>query len=69
MLIKQETKVKYKHFVQSQTVCLCASILFLYLARFSVTLRSASCFLALFFAAASLAIFSPKRSLLPGSGI
>lgn len=39
------------------------------LARFSVTLRKASCFLARFLAAASLAIFSPSRSLRPGSRI
>lgn len=40
-----------------------------HLARFSVTLRKASCFLARFLAAASLAIFSPSRSLRPGSKI
>lgn len=40
-----------------------------HLARFSVTLRKASCFLAQFLAAASLAIFSPNRSLRPGSKI
>lgn len=40
-----------------------------HLARFSVTLRKASCFLALFLAAASFAIFSPRRSLRPGSSI
>lgn len=40
-----------------------------HLARFSVTLRRASCFLARFLAAASLAIFSPSRSLRPGSRI
>lgn len=40
-----------------------------HLARFSVTLRRASCFLARFLAAASLAIFRPSRSLRPGSRI
>lgn len=40
-----------------------------HLARFSVTLRKASCFLARFLAAASLAIFRPSRSLRPGSKI
>lgn len=40
-----------------------------HLARFSVTLRHASCFLARFLAAASLAIFRPRRSLRPGSKI
>lgn len=40
-----------------------------HLARFSVTLLKASCFLARFLAAASLAIFSPNRSLRPGSKI
>lgn len=40
-----------------------------HLARFSVTFRRASCFLARFLAAASLAIFSPSRSLRPGSRI
>lgn len=40
-----------------------------HLARFSVTLLKASCFLARFLAAASLAIFSPSRSLRPGSKI
>lgn len=40
-----------------------------HLAKFSVTLRNASCFLALFLAAASLAIFRPRRSLRPGSKI
>lgn len=41
----------------------------LYLARFSVTFRSASCFFARFLAAASFAIFKPSLSRLPGSGI
>lgn len=40
-----------------------------HLAKFSVTLRNASCFLARFLAAASLAIFRPRRSLRPGSKI
>lgn len=34
-----------------------------------MTLRNASCFLARFLAAASLAIFRPRRSLRPGSKI
>lgn len=41
----------------------------LYLARFWVTFRNASCFFARFFAAASLAIFKPSLSRRPGSGI
>ena len=40
-----------------------------HLAKFSVTLRNASCFFARFLAAASLAIFRPRRSLRPGSKI
>lgn len=40
-----------------------------HLARFSVTFRSASCFLARFLAATSLAILSPNLSRRPGSRI